>query len=158
MRSLKRSVAKALKSEVSSDEAYLSEEEAQVNDQVNIEEDDEELQAVARSADSDEEAPASDDEVVPVEDDADERKNKDIWLPTVERSSGKDTVQPTANDSQYGKDGVTWPETSDRQRNTAGERRRYHGKRPSFTPPTCIISLLLLQKSGWNSPGGYEEP
>ena len=66
------SMAKALKSEVSSDEAYSSEEEAQVNDQVNIEEDDEELQAVARSADSDEEAPASDDEVVPVEDDADE--------------------------------------------------------------------------------------
>nr|VDD19806.1 unnamed protein product [Brassica oleracea] len=66
-------MAKALKSEVSSDEAYSSEEEAQVNDQVNVEEDDdEELHAVARSADSDEEAPASDDEVVPVEDDADE--------------------------------------------------------------------------------------
>ncbi|KAH0937167.1 hypothetical protein HID58_004628, partial [Brassica napus] len=67
------SMAKASKSEVSSDEAYSSEEEAQVNDQVNVEEDDDkELQAVARSADSDEEAPASDDEVVPVEDDADE--------------------------------------------------------------------------------------
>ncbi|KAF3500672.1 hypothetical protein F2Q69_00044551 [Brassica cretica] len=65
-------MAKALKSEVSSDEAYSSEEEAQVNDQVNIEEDDEELQAVARSADSDEEAPASDDEVIPVEDDDDD--------------------------------------------------------------------------------------
>ncbi|KAH0895931.1 hypothetical protein HID58_045499 [Brassica napus] len=66
-------MAKALKSEVSSDEAYSSEEEAQVNDQVNVEEDDdEELHAVARSADSDEEAPASDDEVVPVEDDANE--------------------------------------------------------------------------------------
>ncbi|CAN6848438.1 unnamed protein product, partial [Brassica oleracea] len=62
----------ALKSEVSSDEAYSSEEEAQVNDQVNIKEDDEELQAVARSADSDEEAPASDDEVIPVEDDDDD--------------------------------------------------------------------------------------
>ncbi|WZY75123.1 hypothetical protein YC2023_021507 [Brassica napus] len=46
---------------------------AQVNDQVNVgEDDDDELQAVARSADSDEEAPACDDEVVPVEDDADE--------------------------------------------------------------------------------------
>ncbi|CDY47177.1 BnaAnng08470D [Brassica napus] len=66
-------MAKASKSEVSSDEAYSSEEEAQVNDQVNVEEDDdEELQAVARSADSDEEAPASDDEVVPVEDDDDD--------------------------------------------------------------------------------------
>ncbi|WZZ30968.1 hypothetical protein YC2023_014369 [Brassica napus] len=66
-------MAKALKSEVSSDEAYSSEEEAQVNDQVNVEEDDdEELHAVARSADSDEEAPASDDEVVPVEDEANE--------------------------------------------------------------------------------------
>ncbi|KAJ4910688.1 chromatin remodeling factor17 [Raphanus sativus] len=58
-------MARSSKSEVSSS----SEEEVQVNDQVNVEEDDdEELQAVARSADSDEEAPASDDEVVPVED------------------------------------------------------------------------------------------
>ncbi|KFK26100.1 hypothetical protein AALP_AA8G202800 [Arabis alpina] len=66
------------KQEVSSDEAYSSEEEPQANDQVNVEEDDEELEAVARSANSDEEdvapdeAPVSDDEVVPVEDDADE--------------------------------------------------------------------------------------
>ncbi|RID73646.1 hypothetical protein BRARA_B00782 [Brassica rapa] len=71
-------MAKASKSEVSSDEAYSSEEEAQVNDQVNVEEDDdEELQAVARSADSDEEAPASDDEVVPVEDDDDDEDEED---------------------------------------------------------------------------------
>ncbi|CAN7037991.1 unnamed protein product [Brassica rapa subsp. trilocularis] len=72
-------MAKASKSEVSSDEAYSSEEEAQVNDQVNVEEDDdEELHAVAHSADSDEEAPASDDEVVPVEDvdDEDEEDNE----------------------------------------------------------------------------------
>ncbi|CAA7061895.1 unnamed protein product [Microthlaspi erraticum] len=65
--------------EVSSDEAYSSEEEQQVNNQPpSVEEDDEELEAVARSADSGEdnvdadEAPVSDDEVVPVEDDADE--------------------------------------------------------------------------------------
>ncbi|KAG2311784.1 hypothetical protein Bca52824_023341 [Brassica carinata] len=43
-------MARASKSEVSS-EAYSSEEEVQVNDQVKVEEDDEELQAVARSAD-----------------------------------------------------------------------------------------------------------
>lgn len=67
------------KQEDSSDEAYSSEEEQRVNNQPpSVEEDDEELEAVARSADSDEdnvdpgEAPVSDDEVVPVEDDADE--------------------------------------------------------------------------------------
>lgn len=71
-------MARASKREVSSDEAYSSEEEEQVNDQANVEEDDEELEAVARSAGSDEEdvapdeAPVSDDEVVPVEDDAEE--------------------------------------------------------------------------------------
>ncbi|KAL1197798.1 ISWI chromatin-remodeling complex ATPase CHR17 [Cardamine amara subsp. amara] len=72
-------MAKISKREVSSDEAYSSEEEEeQVNDQANVEVDDEELEAVDRSADSDEEdvapeeAPVSDDEVVPVEDDADE--------------------------------------------------------------------------------------
>ncbi|KAG2300184.1 hypothetical protein Bca52824_036656 [Brassica carinata] len=49
-------MARASKREVSSDEGYSSEEEEeQVNDQVNVEEDDEELQAVARSADSNEE-------------------------------------------------------------------------------------------------------
>lgn len=74
------SMAKASKSEVSSDEAYSSEEEAQVNDQVNVEEDDdEELHAVAHSADSDEEAPASDDEVVPVED-VDDEVSSSIWI------------------------------------------------------------------------------
>ncbi|CAN8300533.1 unnamed protein product [Cochlearia groenlandica] len=59
------------KREVSSDEAYSSEEEEEqpVNDQINVKEDDEELEAVARSAESDdddvapEEAPVSDDEV-----------------------------------------------------------------------------------------------
>jgi SWI/SNF-related matrix-associated actin-dependent regulator of chromatin subfamily A member 5 len=71
-------MARASKREVSSDEAYSSEEEEQVNDQANVEEDDDELEAVARSAGSDEEdvapdeAPVSDDEVVPVEDDAEE--------------------------------------------------------------------------------------
>lgn len=72
-------MARPSKREVSSDDAYSSEEEAQVNDQVNVEEDDdEELEAVARSANSDiedvapDEAPVSDDEVVPAEDDADE--------------------------------------------------------------------------------------
>ncbi|ESQ41864.1 hypothetical protein EUTSA_v10012527mg [Eutrema salsugineum] len=69
-------MTRASKRELSSDEACSSEE--QVNDQVNVEEDDEELEAVARSADSNEEdvaldeAPVSDDEVVPAEDDADE--------------------------------------------------------------------------------------
>nr|VDC85735.1 unnamed protein product [Brassica rapa] len=38
-------MAKASKSEVSSDEAYSSEEEAQVNDQVNVEEDDDEMRS-----------------------------------------------------------------------------------------------------------------
>lgn len=75
-------MARASNREVSSDEAYSSseEDEERVNDQVNVEEDDEELQAVARPADSNEEeedvapdeALVSDDEVVPVEDDADE--------------------------------------------------------------------------------------
>lgn len=69
-------MARASNREVSSDEAYSSseEDEERVNDQVNVEEDDEELQAVARPADSNEEEEevAPDEEVVPVEDDADE--------------------------------------------------------------------------------------
>ncbi|XP_010420638.1 PREDICTED: ISWI chromatin-remodeling complex ATPase CHR17-like [Camelina sativa] len=71
-------MARASKREVSSDEAYSSEEEEQVNNQPNVEDDDEELEAVARSAGSDEEEvapgeePASDDEVVPAEDDGEE--------------------------------------------------------------------------------------
>ncbi|CAN7067800.1 unnamed protein product [Brassica rapa subsp. trilocularis] len=79
-------MARASNREVSSDEGYSSsEEDERVNDQVNVEEDDEELQAVARSADSNEEeeevapdeALVSDDEVVPVEDDADEDEEDD---------------------------------------------------------------------------------
>ncbi|KAG6731893.1 hypothetical protein I3843_01G143400 [Carya illinoinensis] len=76
-------MAKPSKPQASSDEALSNgsnsssssseEEEEQVNVQVNEEEDEEELEAVARSAGSDEDnSPASDDDAVPEDGDADE--------------------------------------------------------------------------------------
>ncbi|XP_035548007.1 ISWI chromatin-remodeling complex ATPase CHR17 isoform X2 [Juglans regia] len=76
-------MAKPSKPQASSDEALSNgsnsssseeeEEEEQVNEQVNEEEDEEELEAVARSAGSDEDnSPASDDDAVPEDGDADE--------------------------------------------------------------------------------------